>query len=149
DDVLANAFGKIFLLALAGDVDEGENGDGGAIERGLMLAQRLRGGHRRCGGLKLRQLAARLCGGGSTDVADEAKALSRESADDRLILTAIADGFPRGVDAAGQSRFGDDAAVPDGLHQIVLGDDAVAVLDQVDQQIEHLRLYSDIFATPR
>ena len=32
------------------------------------------------------------------------------------------------------------------LDQIVLGDDAVAVLDQVNQQIEHLRLDCDILA---
>ena len=32
------------------------------------------------------------------------------------------------------------------LDQIVLGDDAVAVLDQIDQQIEHLRLDRDALA---
>ena len=42
--------------------------------------------------------------------------------------------------------FGDDAAVPHRLDQIVLGDDMVAVFDQMNQQIEHLRLDRDAFA---
>ena len=40
-------------------------------------------------------------------------------------------------------EFGDDAAVPDGLDQVILGDDAVTVLDQVNQEIKHLRLDRD------
>ena len=83
------------------------------------------------------------------DVAHEAKALARDGADHGLILSAIAHRRSRGVDAAGQCRFGDDAAVPDGFDQIVLGDDAVPVFDQIGQQIEYLRLDGDIFATPR
>ena len=37
-------------------------------------------------------------------------------------------------------EFGHDAAAPDRRDQIVLADDAVAVLHQVNQQVEHLRL---------
>ena len=80
---------------------------------------------------------------GAADLADEAKALSRDGADHRLILAAVADRFSRGVDAARQRRVGDDAAVPDGLDQVILGDDAVTVLDQVNQEIKHLRLDRD------
>ena len=40
-------------------------------------------------------------------------------------------------------EFRDDAAAPDRGDQIVLADDAVAVLHQVDQQVEHLRLDGD------
>ena len=76
-------------------------------------------------------------------ISDEAKTLARDGADHGLVLAAVADRRSRGVDAAGQRRFRDDAAVPDALDQIVLGDDAVAVLYQVDQQIEHLRLDGD------
>ena len=46
----------------------------------------------------------------------------------------------RGVDAAGQCRIRHDPAVPDRRDEIVLADDAIAVLDQANQQIEHLRL---------
>ena len=80
------------------------------------------------------------------DVADEAKAFARDGADHGLILAAVADRLSRGVDAAGQGGFGDDAAVPDGLDQIVLGDDPFAVLDQIDQEVEHLRFDGDAFA---
>ena len=73
-------------------------------------------------------------------VADEAKTLSRNGADHGLILAAVADRLARGVDPARQRGFGDDAAVPHRLDQIVLGDDVVAVFDQVNQEIEHLRL---------
>ena len=79
-------------------------------------------------------------------VADEAKTLARDGADHGLILAAVADRLARGVDPARQRRFGDDAAVPDRLDQIVLGDDVVAVFDQVNQQIEHLRLDRDALA---
>ncbi|MET3841858.1 hypothetical protein ABIE49_003936 [Bradyrhizobium sp. OAE829] len=36
--------------------------------------------------------------------------------------------------------------MPDALDQIVLGNDVVAVLDQVHQEIEHLRLDCDNLA---
>ncbi len=79
-------------------------------------------------------------------VADEAKTLSRNGADHGLILAAVADRLARGVDPARQRGFGDDAAVPHRLDQIVLGDDVVAILDQVNQEIEHLRLDRDALA---
>ena len=79
-------------------------------------------------------------------VADEAKTFSRKGADHDLILAAVADRPARGVDPARQRGFGDDAAIPHRLDQIVLGDDMVAVFDQVNQQIEHLRLDRHAFA---
>ena len=79
-------------------------------------------------------------------VADEAKTFSRNGADHDLILAAVADRLARGVDPARQRGFGNDAAIPHRLDQIVLGDDVVAVFDQVNQQIEHLRLDRDAFA---
>ena len=44
--------------------------------------------------------------------------------------------------------FRDDAAVPDGLDEVVLADDAVPIFDQVDQQVEHLRLDANHLAGP-
>ena len=41
------------------------------------------------------------------------------------------------------SRIRDDTAAPDRGDQIVLADDAVAVLHQINQQVEHLRLDGD------
>jgi hypothetical protein len=63
-----------------------------------------------------------------------------------LILATVADRPARGVDPARQSGFGDDAAIPHRLDQIILGDDVVAVFDQVNQQVEHLRFDRHAFA---
>ena len=79
-------------------------------------------------------------------VADEAKTFSRKGADHDLILAAVADRPARGIDPARQGRFGDDAAIPHRLDQIVLGDDVVAVFDQMNQEIEHLRFDRHAFA---
>ena len=78
--------------------------------------------------------------------ADKAEAFARDGADQALLLAAVADRLARGIDAAGQRRIRDDAAPPDRGDQVVLADDAVAILDQVDQQIEHLRLERDQLA---
>ena len=75
--------------------------------------------------------------------ANEAKALSRNGPDQFLVFAVVADSFSRGIDAAGECRFRHDSAAPDRSYQIVLADDAVAVLHQIDQQVEHLRLHMD------
>ncbi len=76
----------------------------------------------------------------SSDRADEAKALARDGADQFLVFTAVADCAARGVDAAGQRRFRHDPSAPDRADQVVLADDAIAVLHQEYQEIEHLGL---------
>src|SRR6266852_2967199 len=74
---------------------------------------------------------------------DEAEALARDGADQLLVLATVADRLSRGVDAAGQRRIRHDPAAPDRSDEIVLADDVVAILHQVDQQVEHLRLDMD------
>ena len=82
--------------------------------------------------------------------ADEADALARDGADQALLFAAVADRLARGVDAAGQRGVRNDPAAPDRGDQIVLADHAVAVLHQIDQQVEHLRLERDqIGAAPQ
>jgi hypothetical protein len=76
----------------------------------------------------------------ASHVADKAKALARDGADQFCFVAAVANRLARGVDAAGQSRIRHDPAAPDRSEEIVLADDAVAVLHQVDQQVEHLGL---------
>jgi hypothetical protein len=44
--------------------------------------------------------------------------------------------------------FGDDPATPDRLQQIVFADDAFAVPDQVNQEVEDLRFECDPLAVP-
>ena len=43
-------------------------------------------------------------------------------------------------------EFRDDAAAPDRGDQIVLADHPIAVLHEIHQQVEHLRLHGDGFA---
>ena len=79
-------------------------------------------------------------------LADKAKTFPRDGADDGLIPAAVADRLARRVDPAGQGRFRNDPAIPDIFDQIVLGDDALAIFDQINQQIEDLRLDRDVLA---
>jgi hypothetical protein len=71
---------------------------------------------------------------------DEAEALARYGTDQLLVLAAVANRLARSVDPAGQGRIRDNAAAPDRGYEVVLAHDPVAVLHQVDQQVEHLRL---------
>jgi len=76
-------------------------------------------------------------------LADEAKAPARNGANQPLLLAAVTDRLARRVDAAGQGRFRYDAADPDRGDEIVLTDDVIAVAQQIDQQVEDLRLDSN------
>ena len=60
-----------------------------------------------------------------------------------LSPTALA----RGLDAAIDGRVGHDASVPDGSQQVALADDAIALAQQVCQQVEHLRFDHNRFVT--
>ena len=82
------------------------------------------------------------------DLADETDTLARHGADQALCLAAVADRLARGIDPAGQGRFRNDPPAPDRVQQIVLGDDAVAIADQVHQQVEDLRFEGNRFAAP-
>ena len=79
-------------------------------------------------------------------LADEAKAFARNRAHQLLVAAVVVDRLAHGIDPAGQGRFGDDAAVPDVVEQLVLADHAIAVLDEIEQNVEHLRLERDAFA---
>ena len=62
---------------------------------------------------------------------------------ERLLLATLADGAPRGIDAAIQSRIGDDPSLPDVFDQFVLADHAVGVLSEIKKEVEDLRLDMD------
>ena len=76
------------------------------------------------------------------------KPLRGNGAQQRLALAAVADGGPDGIDAAGQRRIRHHPSAPDAGDQVVLADHPVAVLQQVDQQVEHLRFHGHEFAVP-
>jgi hypothetical protein len=67
-------------------------------------------------------------------------AFAGDRSDQLLLLAAVADGPPRRVYATRQGRLRHDPAAPDRRDQIVLADDVIAVLNQINQEIEHLRL---------
>src|SRR5258708_38878274 len=73
-------------------------------------------------------------------IADEAHALAGYGTDPPLLFAAVADHLSRRVDTAGQRRVRDDPAFPDRGEDFILADDAVAVLRQVSEKVEHLRL---------
>src|SRR5262249_12713908 len=95
----------------------------GGAEVNVLAQSPGRGGHIACGG------RIRLAYG-----ADKTDALAGNSADQGLLLTAVADRSARRIDAAGQGRFRDDTPAPNRLQEIVLADDAIAVLHEVDQE---------------
>ena len=82
------------------------------------------------------------------DRAHEADALARQGADELLLLAAVADRLAGGVDAARERRIGHDPAMPDRSDEIVLAHHAMAILQQVYQQVEHLGLERDRSGAP-
>ena len=77
-------------------------------------------------------------------VANEAQALSGDCTDQFLFAATVADSLARGVDAAGQGRIRDDPAAPYRRDEIVFADHTIAVLHQIDEQIEYLRLDANV-----
>src|SRR6266571_1922085 len=76
-------------------------------------------------------------------LADKAKPLARKGADQNLPLAVVTDGVANRVDLAREGGFRNDAAAPYGRHEVILADDAFAILDQIQQEIEGLRLGGD------
>jgi hypothetical protein len=72
-----------------------------------------------------------------------------QGANEGLIVAAVAERAARRADTGAERRLRDDAALPDGLDQLVLAHDSLAVLHQENDQVEHLRLdVNDRAGTP-
>src|SRR5262245_51789938 len=76
---------------------------------------------------------------GFPHVAHEPVALARDRTNQPLFLAAISDRLAHRVDMAGQGGFRDDPSTPYRIDQVVLADNARAVLQQIRQQVEDLR----------
>ncbi|MNF62334.1 hypothetical protein D3C84_440130 [compost metagenome] len=139
DDVLHHAVGEIFLLRIAAQVLEGQDGDGGLVrkdERGWRRFLRLNGRvFADAWPVRLSRFADLV----DLDFADEAVTLTGDCAHQTLLLAGVADGLAHRVDVAGNGRFRDDPAAPHCLEQVVLADHVIAVADQLQQQVEDLR----------
>ena len=76
-------------------------------------------------------------------LSDEAKSLARQCFDEALLLAGIADRTSSDIQARCQRRIGHNPPIPDGANEVVFGDDALPVADQVFEQVEYLRRDSD------
>jgi hypothetical protein len=65
-----------------------------------------------------------------------------------LLLAAIPDRFPCGIDTACKSGIRHDPADPDCVDEIVFTDHPIPVLDQVNQEVEYLRLNRNRLGSP-
>ena len=74
------------------------------------------------------------------DVPDEAKPALVQCADEALVVAAVSQRAPRRADAGAQRRVRNGAALPDRVDQFVLADDAIPIADEMNEQIENLRL---------
>jgi hypothetical protein len=72
-------------------------------------------------------------------VPHEADAPLRHRTDEGLLLTAVAERAARGIDAVVQRRLGYDPPAPDVLEQVLFAHHAVAVPDEMQDEVEHLR----------
>jgi hypothetical protein len=83
------------------------------------------------------------------DVGDEHVALTVDRPDHLLCATGVPDGPADRLDLRRECRFAHEAIAPDVVEQLRLGDDAVAVLDEVDEDRHGARLERhQLTATP-
>ena len=66
--------------------------------------------------------------------------------DDALLPATVANRPTCRRQTTGQGGLADEATRPQALEQFLLGDDPVAVLEKIGQDIEHLRLELDELA---
>jgi len=66
------------------------------------------------------------------------EAFAGDCSDEALFLAAVADRLADRIDMTGRSRFRDKASAPHCVQQVVFSDDALAILHQIDQQVEDL-----------
>src|SRR4030095_15094191 len=74
------------------------------------------------------------------DLRHEAEAAAVQSADDLLIVPGVVYCLSRRLDPAAEGRFRERAPLPDLLVELVLRHGPVAVLDEIAQEVEDLRL---------
>jgi len=69
---------------------------------------------------------------------DESVAMATDRADEPLLYAVVADRAAGRLDPGGQRRLGDEAITPHLVEELDLADHAVAVHDQVHEDVEHL-----------
>ena len=74
------------------------------------------------------------------DVTHETKPTLMQRANETLVVAAVAERAPGRADARAQCRLRDDASLPNRLEELVLAHDSIAVANEVNKEVEHLRL---------
>jgi hypothetical protein len=64
------------------------------------------------------------------------------------MFAAVANRLARGSNSAGKRGIGNNAAVPHMLDQIILAHHALAVANEIKQEIENLRIDGDAIISP-
>src|SRR5262249_4109172 len=136
DDLLHHSVSKILLLRITTHIFEGQHGNRRFVREGQRYS--------RHSGASTHILHVLGLTGHN---ADKAKALAWNCANQSLLFTAVANRFARGVDAGGQVRLGNETSGPNRVQQVILGDHALSILNQINQQIENLRLDGDLLGT--
>src|SRR6185437_699875 len=77
---------------------------------------------------------------GGFDPGDEAVAGSRDGFDESRLAGVVIERFAKQADEAGEGAFGDGRVGPHGVEDLLLADQAAAVLDQVQEQAKSLWL---------
>src|SRR4030095_1349014 len=75
---------------------------------------------------------------GLGDLADESESLSGDRPEQPLLLAGVTDGLADGVDVTGECRGRDHSPAPDRGQEVVPADHPLAVLQEIDQQVEDL-----------
>ncbi len=75
--------------------------------------------------------------------ANKAHAFAWDGAHEFLLPAAVTNCFAHRIDPAVESRIRNNTTAPNRCDEITLADDAIAVLDEIDQQIEDLGLDRD------
>jgi hypothetical protein len=104
------------------------------------------------GGIARREHGLVLCVGWGVGVfphgRDEAVAIAIDGLDELLSASAVADGLAHAFDRALQRRIADELLGPDLLAQLLLGDSAVVVRQQVGEGPENFPPRPDALAGP-
>jgi hypothetical protein len=84
--------------------------------------------------------------GGGVDMCNEAVAGGGDGFDEARLTGIVVESFAEEADGAGEGALGNSGIGPDSVEDLLLADEAAAVLDEVEQQAEGLGLEGDGYA---
>lgn len=84
--------------------------------------------------------------GEGVDPSDEAVAGGGDGFDESGFAAVVVEAFAEEADGAGEGVFGDGSVSPHGVEDLLLAEEASAVLDEVEEKAESLGLEGNVFA---